>query len=157
MLPAFSDAASSVCCTFCYEGNSFNIKVNDLLNKQQICGIHFVFDYHLISWFTATQQCNTFRCNDGECLTSSSWVCDGEADCDGGEDENNCTTQTLTNCKNILYMSRDTLPLLFMFNILYLYLRRVPVIKTVFKMWSMTINPKQDNLSSKILRPKCLF
>ena len=76
---------------------------------------------------TATQQCNTFRCNDGECLTSSSWVCDGEADCDGGEDENNCTSQTLTNCKNILYRFRNTLHLLFMFDILYLYLRRVPV------------------------------
>ena len=79
-----------------------------LINNRFVA--YILFDYHLISWFTATQQCSTFRCNDGECLTSSSWVCDGEADCDGGEDENNCTTQTLANCKNILYRFRDTLP-----------------------------------------------
>ena len=43
--------------------------------------------------FTAA-DCTTYRCNDGESLTFSSWVCDGEADCTNGEDEDNCNSVT---------------------------------------------------------------
>ena len=31
-------------------------------------------------------ECEEFRCNSGACVKNK-WVCDGENDCDGGEDE----------------------------------------------------------------------
>lgn len=35
-------------------------------------------------------------CGGGQCV-SQQWMCDGEKDCDGGEDENNCTTKIICN------------------------------------------------------------
>ena len=37
-----------------------------------------------------TCQPSTFRCTDGTCITNH-WLCDGQEDCDTGEDELNCT------------------------------------------------------------------
>ena len=31
------------------------------------------------------------KCSDGSCITNN-WVCDGESDCQGGDDESNCTS-----------------------------------------------------------------
>ena len=35
-------------------------------------------------------DCGTFLCNNGECLPYAHWVCDGEGDCSGSEDEVGC-------------------------------------------------------------------
>ena len=40
--------------------------------------------------FVTDADCSTFLCNDGECLPYSYWVCDGEGDCSGSEDEVGC-------------------------------------------------------------------
>jgi hypothetical protein len=41
----------------------------------------------------AAPPAGTFYCNDGSYIPGS-WVCDGEADCTGGEDEADCTNFT---------------------------------------------------------------
>lgn len=44
--------------------------------------------------------CDGYTCYDGACVPSR-WVCDGDNDCSGGEDEQNCTpsgNQTIPVC-----------------------------------------------------------
>ena len=50
---------------------------------------------------TAVGGCgeNRFRCNDGECIWQA-WVCDGEKDCDGGEEEDATLCAGWANCTN---------------------------------------------------------
>ena len=47
---------------------------------------------------TILAPCGGFTCNDGQCI-SEGWVCDGDNDCSGSEDEDNCTQGK--SCQNI--------------------------------------------------------
>lgn len=67
--------------------------------------INIDFDFDLIIWDLffageANRNCTTssFRCpNNGNCIPQV-WVCDGDADCDGGADERDCAALLNRTC-----------------------------------------------------------
>ena len=53
-----------------------------------VCGLYKKKGKQGFVCYTAT--CDGYTCTDGDCLPYSTWVCDGDEDCSGGEDEAGC-------------------------------------------------------------------
>ena len=52
-------------------------------------------------WRAGSQRnctASSFRCDSGNCIPQQ-WVCDGDADCDGGSDERDCQALMSRTCQ----------------------------------------------------------